>query len=54
MRTFIVTLIQGSQRTVRKIVAPDTFSATEIAIGLMPNINMPLSIYCKPEERTAA
>lgn len=49
IRTFVVTLIQGKTRTVRKIIAPDTFSATEIAIGMMPNINMPLSIHCKPE-----
>jgi hypothetical protein len=53
MHAFLVTLIHGSQRTERRVIAPNSVQAAIIGIGLMPDTHAPLSIFCKPLERIA-
>lgn len=53
MRAYIVTMIHGSERTVRRVIALDSVQATIIGLCLMPETGLPLSIFCKPQELTA-
>lgn len=48
MHHFEVTLIHGGTRIVRKVIADSSIQATRIGIALMPDIDAPLAIICKP------
>jgi hypothetical protein len=54
MNQYIITLIQGSTRTVRKVIAHSSMQATLIGIRMMPETHSPVSIFCKPAERNLA
>lgn len=54
MKHYLVTLIQGTTRTVRKVIAANSIQATQIGIRMMPDTHAPVSIFCKPLERNAA
>jgi hypothetical protein len=54
MNHYLVTLIQGATRTVRKVIASNSMQATLIGIRMMPDTHQPVSIFCKPIERTGA
>ena len=47
-RTFEVTLIHGSTRTVRKIIAHAAMQATSAAINMLPDVPGQFAIICKP------
>lgn len=53
MNRYLVTLIQGSTRTVRNVIANSSMQATLIGIRMMPDTGLPISIFCKPIERNA-
>lgn len=50
MRAYTVTMIHGSQRTVRRVIAQNTIRAALIGLCMMPETGLPLSIFCKPQE----
>ena len=47
-RSFEVTLISGSIRIVRNVIAHSAVCATRIALSYMPCTAAPLAIICKP------
>lgn len=47
-RAYQITLISGSLRVVRTVIAHTSMQATRISIGLMPDQTAPLAIICKP------
>jgi hypothetical protein len=47
-RSFEVTLISGSIRIVRNVIAHSAVRATRIALSYMPCTAAPLAIICKP------
>jgi hypothetical protein len=49
MNHFVVTLIYGSERIVRNVIARSSMQATLIGIRMLPDTNAPLAIICKPE-----
>lgn len=50
MNRYLVTLIHGSTRTVRSVIAHSAMQATQIGMRMMPNTNAPLAIITKPVE----
>lgn len=50
-RSYIVTLIHGSERIVRHIIAHSTMQAVSIGIAMLPDTAGPVSLFCKPAER---
>lgn len=50
-RSYLVTLIHGSERIVRHVIAHSAMQATLIGIRMLPDTNAPLAIICKPVER---
>lgn len=54
MNHYLVTLIHGSERIVRHIIAHSSMQAALIGIRMMPDTHQPVSIFCKPLERTPA
>ena len=54
MRRYLITLIHGNTRTERNVIAHSSMQATRIGISMMPEVDAPLAIICKPFERTTA
>ena len=52
MNHYRITLIQGTDRTVRKIIAHSSMQATLIGIRMLPKLDAPISIFCKPVANT--
>ena len=48
MNHYLVTLIHGSTRIVRNIIAQSSIQATRIGLGMMPDTREPCAIICKP------
>jgi hypothetical protein len=48
---YLITLIHGSDRTVRQIIAHSSMQATLIGIRMLPKLDAPISIFCKPAGR---
>ena len=48
MNHYLVTLLHGSERTVRKVIASSSMQATLIGIRMLPDLDAPVSIFCKP------
>lgn len=48
MRHFQITLIDGTGRTVRNIIARSAMRATQIALGMLPEHPGQFAIICKP------
>jgi hypothetical protein len=46
--SFEVTLISGSVRIVRNVIAHSAVNAARIALAYMPRTDAPLAIICKP------
>lgn len=51
-RIFEITIIHGSTRTVRKIIANAAMQATRIAMDLLPEPTERFAIICKPFQLT--
>ena len=47
-RSFEVTLISGTVRIVRNVIAHSAILATRTALSFMPCTEAPLAIICKP------
>lgn len=51
MNGFEITLISGTRRVVRKVIAQSSTTATRIAMDYMPSTTEPMAIICKPALR---
>lgn len=49
-RIFQITLIHGGMRHTRSIIAPSTIDALRIGIRMMPELDEPCAITCKPAQ----
>lgn len=48
MKHYLITLIHGSERIVRNVIANSSVQAGRIALSTMPAINEPCAIICAP------
>ncbi len=53
-RAFEVTLISGSVRIVRNVIAHSAIRATRTALSYMPCADAPMAIICKPMPRATS
>lgn len=51
MNHYRITLIHGSTRIERHIIAHSSMQATQIGLRMLPDVTAPLAILCKPEVR---
>ena len=47
MKTYQITVISGSRRDVRCVIAHNTNRALEIALGMLPDMPMQFALICK-------
>lgn len=50
MNHYLITLIHGGEKIVRNVIAKSSMQATQIGISMLPDINAPFAIICKPAE----
>ena len=53
MKHYLITLINGSERIVRNVIATSSVQAGRIALAMMPDTDEPCAVICKPLRRLA-
>lgn len=51
MNRYIITLIFGTTRIVRNVIARSSVHAGRIALAMMPDTDEPCAVICKPMGR---
>lgn len=54
MKHYLITLISATARIERSVIAHNTVSAIRIGIAMMPELQGPVGITCKPKEVACA